>query len=197
MHYNLLSYITEELPKLIDSTFNIVPGKVSIFGHSMGGHGALTIALKNPDVYTSVSAFAPICHPVASPWGKKAFPLYLGADEATWKEYDAVELIKKYEGPPFRLLVDQGTSDNFLKEQLKPETLKAACDEKGIALTLRMQEGYDHSYYFISTFIKDHLEFHASQLTGKLRWCPSPGQEPAAAPAPAAATAGQEIECLA
>merc|ERR1719291_1441497 len=195
-HYNMLDYVTKELPSLVKDALPVLPDRFGIMGHSMGGHGALTIALRNPGAYRSVSAFAPIVNPTEAPWGKKAFPLYLGDNQETWKEYDAVELIKKYSGPPVRLLVDQGTSDNFLKEQLKPWALKAACDEKGIALTLRMQEGYDHSYYFISTFIKDHLEFHASQLTGKLRWCPSPGQVPGA-PAPAAATAGQEIECLA
>merc|ERR1719433_405964 len=200
-HYNMLDYVTKELPELAKSLLPILAEKASIFGHSMGGRGALTIALKNPGAFKSVSAFAPISHPTDAPWGKKAFPLYLGADEEAWKQYDAVELIKKYEGPPLRLLVDQGTSDNFLKEQLKPEALQAACDEKGIALTLRMQEGYDHSYYFISTFVKDHLAYHASQLTGVLRWCPDPGMLPSApvysGPPETPETAGKEIECLA
>merc|ERR1719272_1381783 len=106
-------------------------------------------------------------------WGKKAFPLYLGEDQATWKQYDAVELVKAYTGPPMRLFVDQGTADNFLtQKQLLPETLEAACKEKGMALTLRMQEGYDHSYFFMHSFIGDHLKYHASYLTGKLAWCP-------------------------
>eukprot|EP00418_Pyrodinium_bahamense_P043169 CAMPEP_0179193840 /NCGR_PEP_ID=MMETSP0796-20121207/96333_1 /TAXON_ID=73915 /ORGANISM="Pyrodinium bahamense, Strain pbaha01" /LENGTH=655 /DNA_ID=CAMNT_0020898155 /DNA_START=144 /DNA_END=2111 /DNA_ORIENTATION=- len=200
-HYNMLDYITKDLPEASKGVLPILPEKASIIGHSMGGHGALTIALKSPGAFKSVSAFAPIAHPTAAPWGKKAFPLYLGPDEASWKEYDAVELINKYTGPPLRLLVDQGTSDNFLKEQLKPEALQAACAEKGIALTLRMQEGYDHSYYFISTFIEDHLKYHASHLTGVLRWCPDAGMLPAAsvysAPAETPVTAGNEIECLA
>jgi len=200
-HYNMLRYVTEELPEIVKCELPAKPGHVGIMGHSMGGHGALTIALKNPGVYKSVSAFAPICNPTESPWGKKAFPLYLGADEAAWKEYDAVELIKKYEGPPLRLLVDQGTSDNFLKAQLKPETLKSACDEKGVALTLRMQEGFDHSYFFIQSFVKDHLHFHAAQLSGVVRWCPDAGSNMAACygdkAAEKSATEGQDIDCLA
>lgn len=202
-HYNMLDYVTKELQALLLSQFPILRGKLGIMGHSMGGHGALTIALKNPGAYRSVSAFAPITNPADAPWGQKAFPLYLGPDAESWKEYDTVELIKKYTGPPVRLLVDQGSADNFLKEQLKPWALKAACEEKGINLTLRMQEHHDHSYYFISTFIKDHLQFHASQLTGMLRWCPNPGMLPSASvyadPANTVVfdTAGKEIECLA
>mmetsp|Transcript_15231 Transcript_15231/g.31967 ORF Transcript_15231/g.31967 Transcript_15231/m.31967 type:complete len:689 (-) Transcript_15231:83-2149(-) len=203
-HYNMLDYVTKELPELVASTLPILPGKTGILGHSMGGHGALTIALKNPGVFKSVSAFAPIANPTQAPWGKKAFPLYLGADESSWKEYDSVELVKKYDGPPLRILVDQGKADNFLSQgQLCPEALQAACDEKGIALTLRMQAGYDHSYYFISSFIKDHLQYHASHLTGMLRWCPDAGKLPSpsvyCAPCTFEAfpTAGKDIECLA
>merc|ERR1719352_1494894 len=125
----MLDYVTKELPGLVkDELSEVDSSKASIMGHSMGGHGALTIALNNPGMFKSVSAFAPITNPTEAPWGKKAFPLYLGPDEATWKQYDTVELIKNYSGPPVRLLVDQGTSDNFLVEQLKPENL-AACDE--------------------------------------------------------------------
>jgi len=202
-HYNMLDYITKELPPLLHATLPLVPERMGIMGHSMGGHGALTIALKNPGAYRSVSAFSPITNPTDAPWGKKAFPLYLGPDEESWKQYDAVELVKKYSGPPVRLLVDQGTADNFLEEQLKPSALKAACDEKGIVLTLRLQEGYDHSYYFISTFIKDHLKFHSSFLTGVLRWAPDAGLLPSALVYSDVAnpityeTAGKEIECLA
>mmetsp|Transcript_59247 Transcript_59247/g.142957 ORF Transcript_59247/g.142957 Transcript_59247/m.142957 type:complete len:699 (+) Transcript_59247:80-2176(+) len=200
-HYNMLDYVTKELPELVNGSLPVIPEKASIFGHSMGGHGALTIALKNPGKYKSVSAFAPIAHPMDSPWGQKAFPLYLGEDKEAWKEYDAVELLKKYKGPPLRLLVDQGTSDNFLKEQLKPEALQAACDESGIALTLRMQEGYDHSYFFISSFVEDHLKYHASYLTGLLRWCPDAGMLPTTSvysgPPETPETAGKELECLA
>jgi len=201
-HYNMLDYVTKELHDLVLKDFPILPGKIGIMGHSMGGHGALTIALKNPGTYRSVSAFSPIVNPTDSPWGKKAFGLYLGPDEQAWKEYDAVELVKKYNGPPMRLLVDQGAADGFLEEQLKPWALKDACEEKGMNLTLRMQEDHDHSYFFISTFIKDHLQFHASQLTGMLRWCPDPGMLPPTSvygdPAKKVFdTAGKDIECLA
>merc|ERR1719188_1599394 len=119
-HYNMLDYVTKELPALVKDLLPIIPDKQSIFGHSMGGHGALTIALRNPGAFKSVSAFAPISNPTQVPWGKKAFSLYLGADEETWKKYDTVELIKSYSGPPVRLLVDQGTGDNFLNDHLKP-----------------------------------------------------------------------------
>lgn len=202
-HYNMLDYVTKELPALLkSSSLPIIPDRASICGHSMGGHGALTIALKNPGMYKSASAFAPICHPMECPWGQKAFPLYLGDDKETWKQYDAVELVKAYSGPPMRLLVDQGTADNFLtQKQLLPETLKAACDEKGMALTLRMQEGYDHSYFFMASFIGDHLKYHASYLTGKLGWCPPAGMLPTASVYSGTPetndTAGKEIECLA
>mmetsp|Transcript_44 Transcript_44/g.151 ORF Transcript_44/g.151 Transcript_44/m.151 type:complete len:687 (-) Transcript_44:133-2193(-) len=200
-HYNMLDYVTKELPALVAANLPVLPGYTSIMGHSMGGHGALTIALKSPGAYKSVSAFAPIANPTQVPWGKKAFSLYLGEAQEEWKQYDAVELIKSYAGPPVHLLVDQGTKDNFLAEQLKPDALKAACAEKGINLTLRMQEGHDHSFYFISTFIKDHLHFHAAQLTGLLRWCPDAGMLPSpevfsAAPE-VSPHAGKDIECLA
>lgn len=200
-HYNMLDYVTKELPALVSSSLPIIADRVGIMGHSMGGHGALTIALKNPGAYRSVSAFSPITNPTTCPWGEKAFPLYLGPDQESWKEYDSVELVKKYSGPPVRLLVDQGTGDNFLKEQLKPWALKAACDEKGIVLNLRMQEDYDHSYFFISTFIQNHLRFHAANLTGKIRWCPDAGMLPSAScftcKDQTFDTAGKEIECTA
>jgi len=200
-HYNMLDYITKELPVIVQSNMPVIPEKVSIMGHSMGGHGALTIALKNPGVFCSVSAFAPIANPTQCPWGQKAFPLYLGPDVESWKAYDTVELIKTYSGPHLRMLVDQGTGDNFLKDQLKPEALQAACDEKGINLCLRLQEGYDHSYYFMSTFIEDHLRYHASHLTGVLRWCPDAGLLPSPAvysnASVASDTIGKDIECVA
>jgi len=199
-HFNMLDYVTMELPEIVNRELPAKPGHTSIMGHSMGGHGALTIALKNPGAYKSVSAFSPITNPINTPWGKKAFPLYLGADEATWKEYDAVELIKKYEGPPLRLLVDQGTADNFLKDQLKPQSLQSACNEKGISLSLRMREGFDHSYFFISSFIEDHLRFHAAQLTGVVRWCADAADAASVhsdKAVPKSETDGQEIECLA
>lgn len=201
-HYNMLTYITKELPSLVNGSFKVVPGKVSIMGHSMGGHGALTIALKNPGVYSSVSAFAPICNPIEAPWGKKAFPLYLGADTEMWKQYDAVELINAYDGAPMHLLVDQGTSDNFLPQgQLLPESLEKACAAKGMPLTLRMQEGYDHSYFFMTSFMENHLEYHASKLTGHITWCPdkfSPAPNVYSGSAAVASdSTGKEIECLA
>ncbi len=135
----------------------------AIFGHSMGGHGALTIALRNPDRYKSVSAFAPIVSPINCPWGEKALGGYIGNDKAAWRDYDACALIE--DGARVAdILVDQGTSDNFLEEQLKPQLLSDACDKAGIKLSLNMREGYDHSYYFISTFMADHLRWHAERL---------------------------------
>ncbi len=163
--YRMYSYITQELFTLVAATFPVDAARVGIFGHSMGGHGALTLALKNPDRYKSVSAFAPICSPLRCPWGEKAFSGYLGADRAPWREYDATALIEDrgWAGPA--ILVDQGTGDQFLDGQLKPELLAKACGEAGVALDLRMQQGYDHSYFFIATFIEDHLRFHALNLS--------------------------------
>ncbi|CAJ1364021.1 unnamed protein product [Effrenium voratum] len=172
-HYKMLDYITSELPKLTASKLPLLP-RLGIMGHSMGGHGALVAALRNPGEYRSVSAFSPIVHPSESPWGQKAFSLYLGDDVEAWAQYDTLELLRRYSGPPLRFLVDQGLTDPFLAEQLKPGLLKALCDERGHALMLRMQQDYDHSYYFISSFIEDHLKYHASFLTGVLRWCPDP-----------------------
>ena len=163
--YRMYSYITQELFALVAATFPVDAARVGIFGHSMGGHGALTIALKNPDRYKSVSAFAPICSPLHCPWGEKALSGYLGADRAPWGEYDATALIEDrgWTGPA--ILVDQGIGDQFLDSQLKPELLAKACGEAGVALDLRMQQGYDHSYFFIATFIEDHLRFHALNLS--------------------------------
>lgn len=157
---------------MVAAKLPVLQHRLGIMGHSMGGHGALVAALRYPELYRSVSAFSPIVHPTESPWGQKAFSLYLGEDPETWRQYDTLELLKQYKGPPKRLLVDQGLADPFLSEQLKPGLLKAVCDEKGLALTLRNQQDYDHSYYFISSFIQDHLRYHASFLTGVLRWCP-------------------------
>ncbi|WP_461538166.1 S-formylglutathione hydrolase [Spongorhabdus nitratireducens] len=162
-HYRMYDYITQELPALVEANFPVSSIR-SISGHSMGGHGALTIALKNPEAYKSVSAFSPICHPVDCPWGQKAFSSYLGNDKESWKQYDAVELIKTT-AAKVPALVDQGSSDGFLEEQLKPEALKQVVKATGYPLELRMQEGYDHSYYFISSFIEDHLRFHAKHLS--------------------------------
>ncbi len=162
-HYRMYSYITKELPRLINASFNVDEARVGLMGHSMGGHGALTIAFKNPDQYKSVSAFAPICSPLRCPWGEKALTGYLGENRAAWAEYDAAELAKttKWRSP---ILVDQGTGDDFLDEQLKPELLSEACSAAALPLTLRMQEGYDHSYYFMASFIGDHIAHHAGIL---------------------------------
>lgn len=163
-NYRMYSYVTEELPNLIKQEFP-ASEKMSIFGHSMGGHGALICFLKNPGKYCSVSAFAPICNPMECPWGRKALTGYLGTDKSLWEEYDATCLMKNYSGPKTSLLIDQGAEDKFLQDgQLQPENLAAVCKSKGVHLDLRMQEGYDHSYYFISTFIGDHFAYHAKFL---------------------------------
>jgi S-formylglutathione hydrolase len=162
--YRMYSYITQELAADVAATFPVDPDRVGIFGHSMGGHGALTIALKNPGQYKSVSAFAPIASPMRCPWGQKALSGYLGADRARWREYDATALIEDrgWAGPP--IMVDQGTKDQFLESQLRPELLRDACQRSGVPLDLRLREGYDHSYFFIASFIEDHLRFHARNL---------------------------------
>jgi S-formylglutathione hydrolase len=162
--YRMYTYVTRELPALVAASFEIDASRRSIMGHSMGGHGALVAALRNPDAYASVSAFAPIVAPMRVPWGEKAFSRYLGADRDAWREYDATELIRArgWRGPP--LLVDQGTRDPFLDSQLRPQFLREACEAAGVPLELRLQEGYDHSYYFIATFIADHLRYHAGHL---------------------------------
>jgi S-formylglutathione hydrolase len=163
-HYNMYDYVVSELPALINANFPVAGERVSISGHSMGGHGALTIALKNPAKYRSVSAFSPIVAPTQVPWGQKAFRCYLGEDENSWKQYDATELVesRQFDG---EILIDQGDADDFLKEQLKPQLFAAACRSAGQPLNLRMQAGYDHSYFFIASFIEDHLRFHAAALT--------------------------------
>lgn len=164
-HFRMWTYVTEELPALIAEHFPVDPSRQGIMGHSMGGHGALTVALRHPGRFRAVSAFAPIVAPMQVPWGRKAFPAYLGPDTAAWRRHDAVALIE--DGARVAdILVDQGTADNFMDGQLKPELLKAACDAAGIPLTLRLQEGYDHSYHFISSFMADHLAWHAARLKG-------------------------------
>ena len=161
--YRMDSYVTRELPALIEGAFPVVPGARGIFGHSMGGHGALALALRNPGLYRSVSAFAPIVAPSQVPWGQKAFAGYLGEDRATWWAYDACQLVRARPHPA-RLLVDVGTADRFLDVQLKPELFEAACADAGQSLQLRRHAGYDHSYYFIATFVDDHLAHHAQAL---------------------------------
>ena len=162
-NYRMWSYITDELPALIAAEFPADMDRQSIMGHSMGGHGALTIGLSAPDRYKAVSAFAPIVAPSQVPWGQKALAGYFGDDRAAWRRHDAVALIEDGARVP-ALLVDQGEADNFLTEQLRPELLQAACASAGIDLTLRMQPGYDHSYYFISTFMAEQLAWHAERL---------------------------------
>lgn len=161
-HYKMYDYIVTELPELIESTFP-VSDKRSIAGHSMGGHGALTIAMRNPERYNSMSAFSPISNPMNCPWGQKAFTAYLGKDKELWRDHDASELMRQAtQFVPAK--VDQGAADDFLVEQLKPELLEAAAKTSGYPLELSLHEGYDHSYYFISSFIEDHLHFHATHL---------------------------------
>ncbi|CBJ28708.1 esterase [Ectocarpus siliculosus] len=167
-NYRMYAYVTEELPAAVAASFPAVDtSKASVCGHSMGGHGALVVAFRNPDKYRSVSAFSAICNPVECPWGKKAFSGYLGKDEAAWKEYDATELMRR-DGPfPSlgKILLDQGSADNFLTAgQLIPEALVKACEDKGQPCEMRMQDGYDHSYFFISSFIEDHVSMHADRL---------------------------------
>ncbi|AJR23425.1 S-formylglutathione hydrolase [Sphingobium sp. YBL2] len=162
-HYRMWSYVTQELPALVAANFPADMERQSIMGHSMGGHGALTVGLTLSDRYKAVSAFAPIVAPGQVPWGQKALAGYLGDDPAAWRRHDAVALIEDGARVP-ALLVDQGTADNFLEQELHPELLKAACAAAGIDLTLNMRDGYDHSYYFISTFMADHLRWHAARL---------------------------------
>jgi len=167
-HYNMYDYVVSELPALLERELPdaLDHKRRSIMGHSMGGHGALVCALKNPGRYVSVSAFAPVCNPVNCPWGVKAFTGYLGADTSAWRAWDACELVRAYAGPPVSVLVDQGTADSFLaQKQLLPDALvEAAKHSKLVSLHLRFQGGYDHSYYFMLTFGRDHVDFHADAL---------------------------------
>lgn len=166
-NYQMYDYVVHELPALLEQNLPLIAGLKSVSGHSMGGHGALICALKNPGMFQSVSAFAPICNPVYSGWGQGCFTAYLGDDQSAWAEYDAVELIDAGATCP-EILIDQGTADEFLIEgQLQPEKLQQACDLAGIELQLRRQEGYDHSYHFIATFIGDHIAYHAKALFKK------------------------------
>jgi S-formylglutathione hydrolase len=162
-HYRMATYVTSELQALVAANFPIDTGRQGISGHSMGGHGALTLALKHPELYRSVSAFAPISSPLRCPWGEKALTGYLGSDRATWRAYDATALIEDGKRVA-EILVDQGTGDTFLESQLKPELLEAACAAAGIPLELRRQPDYDHSYYFMASFIADHIAWHSRRL---------------------------------
>lgn len=166
-HYRMYDYLVQELPQLLGQHLPIDGQRQAISGHSMGGHGALSIALKNPTQYRSVSAFAPITNPINSPWGEKAFNHYLGADQNLWRAYDSCELIRGLsveQARQFQLLIDQGLADSFLTEQLKPDALEQTCQQKGISLNLRLHPHYDHSYYFIASFIGEHIAFHANRL---------------------------------
>ena len=165
-HYKMYSYVTSELPALIEAHFPADPERQGIFGHSMGGHGALTIGLKNPQRYRSISAFAPIAAPMQCPWGQKAFSGYLGPDQGKWKNHDATELVRSGHKWPRPIRIDQGLADQFLEKQLHPHLFEKACLEAGQPLVLNRHAGYDHGYYFISTFMEEHLRFHAQQLAG-------------------------------
>lgn len=166
-YYHMYDYVTKELPPLLFDNFPADAERHGLTGHSMGGHGALTIGLRNPELYRSLSAFAPICTTLHSPWGRKALGYYLGDDTSTWTDYDACEVARRsgavtgYD----RILVDQGADDPFLEEQLRPGLLEEACKESGLPLDLRIHDGYDHGYYFISTFIEEHLRFHYERLS--------------------------------
>jgi S-formylglutathione hydrolase len=165
-HYQMYDYVTTELQVAVFRDFPGDSGRHGLSGHSMGGHGALTVGLRNPDLFQSISAFAPICTTLHSPWGQKALGHYLGADTSTWLDYDAAEVARHVSDGASRgkILVDQGLGDAFLSEQLKPELLEAACAESGLSLELRRHQGYDHGYYFIASFIEDHLKHHAALL---------------------------------
>ena len=164
-HYRMYSYVVEELPQFIAQHFSIDADRQGIFGHSMGGHGALVCGLRNPDQFKSISAFAPIAAPSQCPWGRKAFSGYLGGDTKTWERYDASQLVLSHAQPNRPILIDQGTADMFLtQKQLLPEVFESACKQAGQPLTLRFQEGYDHSYFFIASFMADHIAHHAALL---------------------------------
>ena len=162
--FNMETHVVEELPALINTQFAADPARAAIMGHSMGGHGALTLALRHPGRYRSVSALAPVVAPTKVPWGRKALPRYLGEDPIAWAEHDACELIRAGKLFDGTILIDQGEADNFRVEQLRPELFEQVCREAGQPLTLRMQPGYDHSYWFIQTFVEDHLRHHAAAL---------------------------------
>ena len=165
-HWRMESYITQELHALVGEHLPVDTARAGIFGHSMGGHGALTLALRHPGQYRTVSAFAPIANPVNCPWGQKAFAGYLGNDRSTWLAHDATELISQYPTAPYPegILIDQGLADKFLASQLHPEAFEAACKQLGQPLTLRRHAGHDHGYYFIQSFVGDHIAHHARAL---------------------------------
>uniref|UniRef100_A0A0D6R901 S-formylglutathione hydrolase n=1 Tax=Araucaria cunninghamii TaxID=56994 RepID=A0A0D6R901_ARACU len=164
-NWRMYDYVVDELPKILTAHFHqLDTSNASIFGHSMGGHGALTVFLKNQDKYKSVSAFAPISNPIECPWGQKAFSNYLGSDKATWEEYDATYLVKKCNNVSKAILIDQGDEDKFLKDQLLTDRFKEACKSVNVPVILRLQPGYDHSFFFIATFIDEHIQHHSKAL---------------------------------
>jgi len=164
-YFHMYDYVTKELPEILFANFPGDRNRQGITGHSMGGHGALTVGLKNPHIYKSISAFAPICSPINCPWGQKALGNYLGSDQSSWSEYDATELVRNLDAiPEHKILIDQGLADQFLEQELNPHLFEAVCQKKGVALELRRHDGYDHGYYFISTFMEEHLRYHASVL---------------------------------
>lgn len=163
-HYRMYDYVVSELTELVSQHFPVDANRAGIFGHSMGGHGALTLGLRNPDRFKSISAFAPIVAPTQCPWGQKALRGYFGDNLEAWKQSDACELLRHMEGPPQPLLIDQGSADQFLQEQLKPQLLEQVCQQRGFDLTLNLHEGYDHSYFFIASLIEQHFQFHAQHL---------------------------------
>ncbi|CAG2175803.1 unnamed protein product [Oppiella nova] len=163
-HYRMYSYVTKELPKMIDQNFPVIKGCQSIFGHSMGGHGSLICALKNPGFYKSVSVFSPISNPVVGKWGQKCLTGYLGNNKKDWEEWDATLLVKKYKGPALNLIVEQGAEDPYLADELYVQNLIDACVGANVAVDYRLHEGYDHSFYFVSTFLGQHIKHHANIL---------------------------------
>ncbi|MEJ2815406.1 S-formylglutathione hydrolase [Caulobacter sp. CCG-8] len=164
-HFKMYSYVTKDLLEAVDGAFPLDPARRGISGHSMGGHGALTLGLRNPDLFRSVSAFSPIVSPLNCPWGDKAMTAYLGGDRAAWRAHDACALIEDGAGEGFdEILIDQGLADSFLESQLKPELIEAAAAKAGRKVTVRRQDGYDHSYFFIATFLGDHVAWHAAKL---------------------------------
>lgn len=162
-HYQMYDYVTQELRDLVAKELPIDQARTGIFGHSMGGHGSLTLHLKNPEIYKSCSAFAPISAPSQTPWGRKAFSNYLGSDETKWAEYDATQLVAQRPNTA-EILVDQGTADDFLKDELRPDLFAKAAEKSGQKVTLKMRDGYDHSFFFISTFLEEHMRWHLQQL---------------------------------
>ncbi|MDT8428745.1 MAG: S-formylglutathione hydrolase [Pseudomonadales bacterium] len=164
-NYRMFDYVAEELPALVCRHFPVDPERQSVSGHSMGGHGALVLALRKPACFRSVSAFAPICAPASCPWGRKAFTAYLGTDESAWQQYDATRLMSGISEFTLPLLIDQGDADPFLQEQLQPELLLAAARQNGVSIDYRLRPGYDHSYFYIASFIAEHLQFHFAALT--------------------------------